>query len=84
MRRLVWLLFAVLVAVQQDWTGWCRAPAIVLGFLPRALAVQVGVSLTAAALWWWAVTWCWPAGLDDAAEGHVDPGSSAAAGRPRR
>jgi len=84
MRRLVSLLFALLVAVQQDWTGWCRAPAIVLGFVPQALAVQVAVSLAAAALWWWAVTWCWPAGLDDVAADHADPGDVTAPRRPRR
>jgi hypothetical protein len=63
-RALLWLLLAGLVAVQQDLFGWGDAPVIVLGFVPRALAIQVGVSLGAAAVWWWATRWCWPADLE--------------------
>lgn len=58
------LMLAGLVLVQQDYAGWWDAPAIVLGFVPRPLAIQVGVSLAAAAVWWWATRWCWPAGLE--------------------
>jgi hypothetical protein len=91
MRMLVWPLFGLLIVVQQDWTGWCRVPAIVLGFVPQAVAVQAAVSIAAAALWWWAVTWCWPAGLDDPADAAPGDGRAAsggapaaATGRPRR
>jgi hypothetical protein len=60
----LWLSLAGLVLVQQDYAGWWDAPVIVLGFVPRPLAVQVGVSLAAAAVWWWATRWCWPADLE--------------------
>ena len=63
-RRLLWLMLIGLVAVQQDLFGWGDSPAIVLGFVPRALAIQVAVSLGAAAAWWWATRWCWPADLE--------------------
>jgi hypothetical protein len=63
-RALLWLLLAGLVAVQQDLFGWGDAPVIVLGFVPRALAIQLGVSLGAAAVWWWATRWGWPADLE--------------------
>lgn len=60
----LWALLAGLVLVQQDYAGWWDAPVIVLGFVPRPLAIQVGVSLAAAAVWWWATRWCWPADLE--------------------
>jgi len=63
-RALLWLLLAGLVAVQQDLFGWGDSPVIVVGFVPRALAIQVAVSLGAAAVWWWATRWCWPADLE--------------------
>ncbi len=61
-RRLtvLWLLLAGLVFVQQDFVGWWDAPVIVMGFVPLPLAIQLGVSLAAAAVWWWATRCCWP------------------------
>ena len=63
-QALLWLALAGLVLVQQYYAGWLDAPAIVLGFVPRPLAIQVGVSLAAAAVWWGATRWCWPRDLE--------------------
>jgi hypothetical protein len=60
MRYLVWLLLVLLVLVQQDYWRWWDAPVVVLSFLPRPLAVQMGVSIAAGFVWWLATKYCWP------------------------
>jgi hypothetical protein len=64
MRYLVTILLVLLVILHQDYWQW-EDSSLVFGFLPRALAYHIGISLAAAAVWWLAVTYCWPDSTGD-------------------
>lgn len=63
MRRIFWILFAILIVLHHDFWWWDDA-TIVLGFLPIGLAYHVGFTLAAAAFWWWVVSYSWPSNVD--------------------
>ncbi len=65
-RRLMWILFAVLVVLHHDWWFWTDG-RLLWGFLPIGLAYQIGISLAAAVLWGWASFYAWPSYFDEAA-----------------
>jgi len=57
-------LVLLLAILHQDFWWWDDR-SIVLGFLPISLAWHVGISLGAGFVWWLAVTFSWPAELDE-------------------
>jgi hypothetical protein len=62
-RRLMWLLFAVLVVLHYDFWFW-SSDSLLFDFLPVGLAYQILISLAASALWGWAAFCAWPAELE--------------------
>ncbi len=68
MRYFVGLLLIVLVILHQDYWQW-NDTSVVFGFLPWTLVYHIGLSLAAAAVWYLAVTCCWPQWQDEQAEG---------------
>ena len=63
-RRLMWILFAVLVVLHHDWWFW-NDPWLVFGFLPIGLGYQILITLAASALWGWAAFNAWPDHFDE-------------------
>lgn len=63
MRRIFWVLFAILVLLHHDYWWWNDA-TIVLGFLPIGLAYHVLFTLAATAFWWSVVYYSWPSNVD--------------------
>jgi hypothetical protein len=70
-RKLMWILFAVLVILHHDFWFW-NDGSVLFGFLPVGLGYQILISLAASALWGWAAFYAWPAELEAAvAEPHA-------------
>lgn len=61
------IVFSLLFLLHQDVWFW-NDRTLVLGFLPIGLAYHIGFSLAAAALWWAATRWAWPAHIEAWAE----------------
>ena len=72
-RRLMWILFAVLVVLHYDFWFW-DSGSLLFDFLPVGLAYQIVISIAASALWGWAAFYAWPAELEKV----VHPDSPAA------
>ena len=68
------LLLVALSVLHQDFWWWDDA-SVVFGFIPIGLAWHAGISLAAGLVWWLAVVFCWPQGLD--ADDPVAPASAA-------
>ena len=66
-RRLMWLLFAVLVVLHYDFWFWSSG-TLLFDFLPVGLAYQILISVAASALWGWAAFYAWPAELEKIVE----------------
>lgn len=66
MRTLVGGLVLLLIVLHQDVWFWTDT-RLVGGVVPVALLWHMGISLGAAATWWLATLYCWPAELDEPA-----------------
>lgn len=75
LKYLVVGLTVLLAVLHQDYWWW-DSKDLVFGFLPIGLAWHVGISVAAALVGLLAVTWCWPAELDE------EPGASGSSGGP--
>lgn len=71
MKTVVWGLVLLLVVIHQDVWFW-NDDRLVFGFLPITLAYHAGISLAAGFVWFLAIHFAWPSGLDDDMPG--DPG----------
>ena len=82
MRYLVWGLVALLLVLRQDHWNWDNTE-LMWGFLPGGLFAQACISISAACVWWLAVTFAWPVDPDEAIAGGPHPvnGSDYAADR---
>jgi len=58
-RRLMWILFAVLVVLHHDWWFW-NDGRLLFGFVPISLGYHMLLSIAAGALWGWAALYAWP------------------------
>lgn len=67
--RVVWILFAALLVLHQDFWNWDNRT--LLGFLPIGLAYHMGFSIAAALLWLLAVRCAWPQQLEQWATGDA-------------
>lgn len=76
MKYAVWILIALLVVLHQDVWFWDDAQ-LLFGFLPVGLAYHMGLSLAAAAVWWFATLVAWP--IEE-----PEPGRAAASEAVRR
>lgn len=68
---LKWLvigLIALLTIIHQDFWFWDSYEPLVFGFIPIGLAYHAGISLAAGILWFLAIRFCWPEGVDDVEE----------------
>ena len=63
MKGFVILLLVVLGVLHHD-VWWWGDTTVVFGFMPIGLAWHAGISLAAGLVWWLAVVFCWPEGLD--------------------
>ena len=75
MRYVVWGLVVLLLVLRQDVWNWSN-DKLMFGFLPAALFSQACISISAACVWWLAVTFAWPVdpdGPDFARDTEVDP-----------
>ncbi len=75
MAYLVWALVVLLLVLHQDNWNW-NNPKLVFGFVPIGLLYHVAISLAAAAVWYLATLFAWPAEL---AEEPAAPGEPQAA-----
>ena len=64
----IFLIIALCVLHHAFW--WWDDNTLVFGFMPIGLAWHAGISIAAAAVWFLAVTFCWPRELaeDEAKE----------------
>lgn len=62
-RRVMWILFALLLVLHHDWWFWTDT-RLLFGFLPIGLAWQMLISIAAGALWGWASFRAWPPELE--------------------
>ena len=60
MRHVIWVLVVLLLVVRQDFWNWTNTE-LLFGVLPGSLFSQACISLSAACVWWLAVTYAWPA-----------------------
>ena len=79
MKGFVILLLIVLGVLHHD-VWWWGDTTVVFGFMPIGLAWHAGISLAAALVWWLAVAFCWPDGLDS--DEPVAAGSPTEEGQP--
>ncbi|MEO5959902.1 MAG: hypothetical protein ABIZ49_12670 [Opitutaceae bacterium] len=63
-RVLIVVFFVLLFVLHQDF-WWKSDAALVLGVLPVSLAYHVGWTLLVAFGWFLVAKFCWPANLDD-------------------
>jgi hypothetical protein len=59
MRRVVYLLIAVLAVLHQDFWLW-DSTHLAFGFIPAGLAYHATYSIAAAVVWWLAIKYAWP------------------------
>jgi hypothetical protein len=64
-RRLMWILFAVLLVLHHDWWFW-NDGRLLFGFLPIGLGYHILLSIAAGALWGWAAFYAWPEEIEAA------------------
>jgi hypothetical protein len=64
MKTVVWGLVLLLVVIHQDLWFW-NDDRLVFGFVPITLAYHAGISLAAGFVWFLAINFAWPEGLDD-------------------
>lgn len=65
------LLIAVLVLIVLHQDNWLwTSSTLVFGFIPIGLFYHACISLAAGCLWFWATRNCWPAGLENEAQGE--------------
>lgn len=64
MKYLVGGLIVLLAVLHHDIWWWDSAEPLVFGFIPIGLAWHAGISIGAGIVWFLAVRYCWPAGLD--------------------
>ena len=64
MRYVVVLLILALAVLHHD-VWWWDSRETLFGFMPIGLAWHMAISIAAAVVGWIAVTWCWPAALDE-------------------
>ena len=67
MKWIVLLLLLALCVIHQDFWWWSDR-RLVMGFMPIGLAWHVLISIGAAGVWWLAVAFCWPHGIDEIEE----------------
>lgn len=65
MKRLVMVLVVLLLIAHQDYWAWDRINPLAFGVMPIGLTWHVGISIAAAIVWALAVTFCWPADVDE-------------------
>ena len=75
--KMPWVIAALIVllfGLRQDVWNWTNTD-LVFGFLPAALFSQACISISAACVWWLAVTYAWPVdrGAAVAAASVTDP-----------
>ena len=80
MKYLVPCLIVLLIFLHQDYWQWHDA-TLDFGFLPRALTFHVVLSIAAAITWAMAVRWCWPRGVDAAADAAAGDESARETGK---
>lgn len=68
MKKVVWILVAVLAVVHQD-LWWWDDKTLVFGFMPIGLFYHALFSIMAACVWAMAVKWAWPSHLEEWADG---------------
>lgn len=76
MKLLIWLLVAALIIFHQDFWNW-NSQTLYFGFLPIGLLYQMGVSIAAALVWWFACTFAWPAEIEDFEQEPAEKGGKA-------
>jgi hypothetical protein len=64
-RRVMWILFAVLLVLHHDWWFW-NDGRLLFGFLPIGLGYHMLLSIAAGALWGWAALYAWPEEIEAA------------------
>ncbi len=57
-------MVAVLIVLHHDFWFW-EDSRLVMGFLPIGMAYHIGISIIAAAFWFWAIQYAWPTDVDD-------------------
>lgn len=77
MRKLVWILAAVMLILHQDFWAWGDR-TLMMGFLPIGLAYHMAFSLAAAGLWFSAVKFAWPTEVEAWADETEAPSAAAA------
>jgi len=73
MKTLVWALVVLLVIVHQDFWWWDDSETLILGFVPIGLFYHALLSVAAGAVWWMAVGYAWPEGVDDDTTATTEP-----------
>lgn len=68
MKWLVIGLIVLLTLLHQDVWFWDTYEPLVFGFIPIGLAYHAMISIMAAFLWFLAIKFCWPEGVDDVEE----------------
>jgi len=61
--KAVWIIFALLFVLHQDFWLW-NDRTLVMGFMPIGLAYHALFSIAAASLWLAAVKFAWPTDLE--------------------
>ncbi len=64
MRWIVWGLVLLLLVIHQDYWNW-NDDHLVLGFLPITLFYHACISVAASVVWFLAVKFAWPSGLEE-------------------
>ena len=67
MKYFVCILVFALLILHQDYWQWDKSD-LVFGFLPYPMAYHMVISLLTAVVWFLAITFCWPKGLDEVDE----------------
>lgn len=70
MRKVVWILVALLIILHQDVWYW-NDSSLLFGFLPIGIAWHIGISIAAAIVWFLAIQFAWPTDAPDADGGPV-------------
>lgn len=76
MRKIIYVLFVLLIFAHQDFWWWHSEKPLILGFIPIGLAWHVGISIGAACLGALAVKYAWPADVDEIEEQAAGGGSA--------
>ena len=71
MKYVIWSLVAILLIVHQDNWFWTD-DTLVFGFMPIGLMWHVGISISAAIVWYSATVVAWPSDLEYAEESQPE------------